>query len=205
VSFLKKLFKDPRKTEIEVLAYELKGITKSYPALSPFIDPLVNSLLAGKKPKGGKTDYKEVASLINGTVINIAKKYQFEPLIPKLKKLAQSIEQLADEKKDPGLNVATITKKLLHEKKFDEAINNLLDSLEEETDDKNDTLYNLGFAYYAKALNKQRELDKQQLIDLFNKAESLFDEVLSSDPNYEEASETRSALWAYKQVFKLDT
>ena len=107
------LNEDPKKIEQDLLAYKLHGITINYPALSPSIDPLVRSLRIGKR-----ANYKRISKLIKRAVIKNAKKFRYEPLIPKLEKIAESIEQLSDKKREYKTNFASIGKFSIFNLKF---------------------------------------------------------------------------------------
>jgi HEAT repeat protein len=175
-------------TTKESIAQDLRSLGNQYPGLLPYLKVLADSIETGVDPKGGKTDYREIASVLGSVVVNIATQMRFNQAVPTLQKLAQAINQLAEKSGGSALGFAVQGQTFINQEKFDEAIDVLQKALEIDPDDEADARYNLGVAYLRKSLKDEisgaNKLSLQQKNDLENNAEDCWKQTLLRNPQH---------------------
>lgn len=208
MSFLKKLFGSKSRNQRGTIVRNLRDLGKKYPALGQFVKPLADSIETGFDPEGGKTDYREVASLIEGVVINVARNQGHSGAIPSLRKIAKLLNDLAENDAGSALGLAMKGQLLVDQEKFDEAIEVLNKALEIDPR-KGDARYNLGVAYMKKVLKaemrgsraltpKMATAEKQWKKELLDKAEECWVQVLQQDPQHSRVADALSQLRSYR-------
>ena len=155
MSFLKRNKKQKSDKEINGIVQQLRNLGVKLPEISPFVKPLAISIESGIDPEGNKTDYREVASLIESVLIGIAKKHGRNDVETSLREIANQLSSLASDNQGSALGLAMQGELLIEQEKFDEAIDVLSTAL------KNDpkiagAKFNLGFAYFARFLKAER-------------------------------------------------
>lgn len=205
MSILDKILGGRSKRHEEQITQDLRSLGKDYPELKQFVEPLAKSIQTGVDPEGGKTDYREIASLIQGVVIDVATNQGSKDAVPKLQAIARSLDQIAEKKKGSALGLAMKGQQLLDQERFDEAITNLTEALEIDPEDKGDARYNLGVAYMKKALKDELSgsnmLTSREKKDLLDKAEECWRVVLQRNPKHKMASSSLSQLRSFRSQY----
>ena len=89
MSFLGKLFTGKSTDGKDKVVQALRKCGKDCPGLKQLTEPLAVSIDTGIDPAGEETNYLEVANLIEGVVIGVARNKGYLYAIPQLKKIAK--------------------------------------------------------------------------------------------------------------------